>query len=975
MINAVLTAGSEQVDIGFPAYPLVDPRIVADVQNNLSNPEAGTSTGLTAEDARRIAQKVVGLAGSNIIPDVPVAPSGGAVATTNFHLETGLVGMASVPVAASPPLVMSFGTPTSLVSGQSSTISVVLNRAPTSGENFRYADVQIAFDPTAITPSELVQRAALTTNGDARLQWDIQPRKVGNVLVFSAYAAKPIDAAAAMDLRLYLVNLLAQSSETVRNTSLSMGPITVVDRTRQLPETGLPYQYSTAPVSLTVQPLNSSPTNLTLSANTIAENTASGTVIGTFSTTDPDAGNTFTYSPVAPGVNVDNQAFSIVGNQLRSFAVLNFEAKSSYSIVVRTTDQGGLFFDRTFTINVTNVNETPMALNLSGNTIAENSVSGTVIGTITTSDPDAGNTFVYSLVNSGVNVDNQAFSIVGNQLRSFAVFDFEAKSSYSVVVRTTDQGNLSLDRTFTVNVADLNETGAGNSAPVLDASGNPFAILGAGSRQSTEMRQGVLVSEILTRGAGGNPISDPDAGALRGIALTAVDQTFGNFQFTLVTNNPQESDWVNVDAAGALSNSNALLLPITARLRFTTGRIPHHASAPFFLSVESRLDTGLTFRAWDQTSGAAGGRADTSTNGGTSAFSAATETSKVYFEVRLFRSFNPNAGLNVYTLEAEFNALTGGAFQDRSTSAYTGFTVLLSHAPELGTSALFRLYFGIQFNDNGTEVDMGYRYLTSNGAEAEFLESIGPASKRPQREGTYFREQGVSNGTATIGYVFNTQQPGTSQLTQIYRTDVINKPTRPPGTAEGGTPTSFTPQENGDHVYTTNTAFETTKPGTWRIESPRGFVRELTPSPVSGGATAAAVAAATGERTTETALVDFAAATETSTSYATASATLRSATVQSSLPVLSPQLRGLPLVADPGNDNIDRLIADHVSHHGSDSAVDRPDNVPTPHETSARDTVLAAPARSRTVSTSVNLEFLDEAFLDQAFVDKVTFAI
>ena len=562
----------------------------------------------------------------------------------------------------------------------------------------------------------------------------------------------------------------------------------------------------------------------------------------------------------------------------------------------------------------------------------------------------------------------------GNQLRLRAgtALNFETKSSYTVTVNVDDPtlgGEVDAFATFTVNISDAND------APVLNAAGNPFAILGAGSRQSTEMRQGVLVSDILARGAGGNPISDPDAGALKGIALTAVDQTFGNFQYTLVTSNPQESDWVSVDAAGAISNTSALLLPTTARLRFNTGRIPHHASAPFFLSVESKLDAGLTFRAWDQTSGAAGARADTSTNGGTSAFSAATETSKVYFEVRLFRSFNPNASLNVYTLEAEFNALTGGSFQDRSGPDYTGFTVLLSAVPELGTSALFRLYFGIQFNDDRTETDMGYRYLTSNAAEATFLEGIGPAAKRPQREGTYFRELGVSSGTATIGYVFDTQHPGTSQLTQIYRTDVVDKPTRNAGTNEGSPKSSDKKQENGDHVYTTNTAFESTRLGTWRIESTRGFVRELTPSPVSGAATAAAVAGATREPTTGTASVYFAAATETSTPFATASRTFRSATAQSSQPVLSSPSMGLPLVTDPGNDNLDRLIADHVSHHGSDSADDRPDVASAAHETSAKDTVLVAPARSRTVSTSVNLEFLDEAFLDQAFVDAVTVAI
>jgi hypothetical protein len=568
----------------------------------------------------------------------------------------------------------------------------------------------------------------------------------------------------------------------------------------------------------------------------------------------------------------------------------------------------------------------------------------------------------------------------GNQLhlRAGTALDFESgKRTYTVTVNVDDPsvgGAVDASATFTVNISDAND------APSLNASGNPFAVLGAGSRQSTEMRQGVLVSEILARGSGGNPISDPDAGALRGIALTAVDQTLGNFQFTLVTNNPQESDWVNIDAAGAISNTSALLLPTTARLRFTTGRIPHHASAPFFLSVESKLDAGLTFRAWDQTSGAAGGRADTSTNGGTSAFSSATETSKVYFEVRLFRSFNPNASLNVYTLEAEFNALTGGAFQDRSTSAYTGFTVLLSDVPELGTSALFRLYFGVQFNTNGTEIDMGYRYLTSNQAEAEFLESIGPASKRPQRDGTYFREQGLSNGTGIVGYIYTTQQPGTQQMRQMYRTDIVQKATRPPGTSEGGTPTSFTPQENGDHVYTTNTAFESTKLGTWRIEDPRGFVRELTPNPVAAPATVVAtpvIATATAPADATGTVVAIGPRVPT-----VGRTTSRSADVPVSIPAMSIPANGFPLVTDPdrltgrGTGHVDRLVADLASRHDSSLPVGRPDGEPVSRETVARAAALSPTATTRAVSKNVlNFDALDEAFLDQAFVDTVTVAI
>ena len=589
--------------------------------------------------------------------------------------------------------------------------------------------------------------------------------------------------------------------------------------------------------TINITNVNETPIGLGLSNTTILETIANGAAVGNLSTTDPDVGNTFTYTFVAGTGSTDNGSFSIVGSQLRTNTNVDNDNRNNYQVRIRTTDQGGLFAENTFTITVTNVNEAPTALNLSASSIAENLPSGTAIGTFSSTDPDTSNTFAYSLVAGAGATDNASFTIVGTQLRSNAVLNFEAKPSLSIRVRTTDQSNLFFERTFTITVTNVNE------APVLDNSGNIFAVLGVGSRQSAEMRKGVLVSDLLARGAGGNPISDPDTGALRGIAITAVDQSLGSFQVTGVPE-PIEQSWVNIDTDGPLSESRALLLSPNARIRFVTGRIPHHASAPFFLSVGSMLTAGLTFRAWDQATGVDGVRVDTTVNGGSTAFSTATETVKVYFEVRLFRSFNPNASLNVYTLEAEFNALTGGAFQDRSTDAFTGFTVLLSDVPELGTSALFRLYFGIQFNDDGTETDMGYRYLTSNAAEATFLEGIGPAAKRPQREGTYFRELGVSNGTATIGYVFNTQQPGTSQLTQIYRTDNVNKPTRPPGTSEGGTPTSFKPQENGDHVYTTNTAFETTQFGTWRVESPRGFVRPLGGSGIIAPATPAGATSA-----------------------------------------------------------------------------------------------------------------------------------
>ena len=105
-----------------------------------------------------------------------------------------------------------------------------------------------------------------------------------------------------------------------------------------------------------------SPTNITLSNNNVAENQSAGTAVGIFSTTDPDFGNTFTYSLVTGTGSTDNTLFSIVGNSLRTAALFDYETKNSFSIRVRTTDQGGLSFDKIFTISATDMSESMILL-------------------------------------------------------------------------------------------------------------------------------------------------------------------------------------------------------------------------------------------------------------------------------------------------------------------------------------------------------------------------------------------------------------------------------------------------------------------------------------------------------------------------------------------------------------------------------------------------------------------------------------
>src|SRR5205823_1369482 len=129
-----------------------------------------------------------------------------------------------------------------------------------------------------------------------------------------------------------------------------------------------------------------------------------------------------------------------------------------------------LSFEKVFTITVTDVNEAPTDIGLSASSVPENQPAGTAVGTLTSTDVDGGDTHSYSLVAGAGATDNASFSISGDSLQTNASFDFETKSSYSVRVRSTDSGALSVEKVFTITVTDVNEapTDLGLSASSID---------------------------------------------------------------------------------------------------------------------------------------------------------------------------------------------------------------------------------------------------------------------------------------------------------------------------------------------------------------------------------------------------------------------------------------------------------------------------------------------------------------------------
>jgi uncharacterized protein len=207
---------------------------------------------------------------------------------------------------------------------------------------------------------------------------------------------------------------------------------------------------------------NAAPTNLVISNEDIAENSAAGTPVGTLSATDrasdvltyslvDDAGGRFTVDPVT--------------GLLTAVGPLDFETASSFDVVARVTDQGGLFTELTITINVTNVNEEPTAVN---DMIAVDEDGSTanlwdlLLGN--DFDPDAGDTLTITST-GGTTLGTVQFDPVARTLvyvadnASFDPLRVGESATDSFTYTITDAGGLTSTATVAITVNGIADPG------------------------------------------------------------------------------------------------------------------------------------------------------------------------------------------------------------------------------------------------------------------------------------------------------------------------------------------------------------------------------------------------------------------------------------------------------------------------------------------------------------------------------------
>ena len=207
-------------------------------------------------------------------------------------------------------------------------------------------------------------------------------------------------------------------------------------------------------------------TSISTASNTSAENQIFSTPL-TAADQDCPAGNVcqnsgYTYRLLE---ELDYGYFEILGRTLKSKNNLNFEQleagnlrSPTYSVKVQATDSAGLTYSaQTITINVTNVNETPSGITLSNLTVSENTAGSVVLGQLTTSDPDGGDVFTYTL--SMTNTLIPYFLISGQNVivNPAHTINFEETPNLEFIVTSQDSGGKTVTQSFSIIVLDVNE--------------------------------------------------------------------------------------------------------------------------------------------------------------------------------------------------------------------------------------------------------------------------------------------------------------------------------------------------------------------------------------------------------------------------------------------------------------------------------------------------------------------------------------
>ncbi|NCZ97137.1 hypothetical protein EBZ02_08320, partial [bacterium] len=273
---------------------------------------------------------------------------------------------------------------------------------------------------------------------------------------------------------------------------------------------------------------------------------------------------------------------------------------SPFNIRVTASDGSGGSVSDVFSLLVSSGNVAPVATNGSATT-AEDSV---LSGSLPAATDANGDSITYAQV-SGSGPSNGTVVISPNGTYVYTPkANFSGNDTFSFVINDGKGGSNTYSQSITITAV--------NDAPILDPNFTPAPALSVAQNASAPSGAvGVLVSSLL----GG--VTDPDTGALKGMAIIGTNTTVGGAVGTLSYSVNNGASWA---AVGAVSESSALLLPADANARLYF--------QPASGAAAGTITDALSFFAWDQTSPAngAGTKVSVASRGAATAFSSASDT-------------------------------------------------------------------------------------------------------------------------------------------------------------------------------------------------------------------------------------------------------------------------------------------------------------------------------------------------------------
>ena len=321
-------------------------------------------------------------------------------------------------------------------------------------------------------------------------------------------------------------------------------------------------------VKIKVLNVNEAPTlSTTPSTCTVPEDTPVGTVLSTCNVTiaDPDTLDTPKQSvtvfqtQVAKGLKYDydgTKKLIVIGPGL------NFETDPTVSLRLLLRDDGApnSVVEIVLVVQISDVNEMPQFTNLdAARSVSEDATPGTTITpSLAATDPDAGDTLIFTLVTSTNDVEVSSSDGALAVPASGSGLDYETSPLLSLTVRVVDSSSLQIEGVFDLSVTDAND------APTLNQV-TPSVKIAVGPPIGSN------VGTIWTA-------SDQDAGHGETLQFRAEDDTTGNNVWRYFSLDAVTGQTTIADAAGSAAMVDAAVFTLRARAEDTGGMFSEYGT-------------------------------------------------------------------------------------------------------------------------------------------------------------------------------------------------------------------------------------------------------------------------------------------------------------------------------------------------------------------------------------------------------------